>query len=132
MEKKVRYSHQRERIYEYLLASIEHPSAEMVYEALRPEIRGLSLGTVYRNLKLLEDLGKVRRVTTYQGSERYDAICGDHIHFICHSCGTIRDINGVDTEQLRESIPLNAGYEASKLDLVITGHCPQCTQQVCN
>ena len=103
MEKKVRYSHQRERIYEYLLASIEHPSAEMVYEALRPEIRGLSLGTVYRNLKLLEDLGKVRRVTTHQGSERYDAICGDHIHFICHSCGTIRDINGVDTEQRKHT-----------------------------
>lgn len=132
MEKKVRYSHQRERIYQYLLASIEHPSAEMVYQALRPEIQGLSLGTVYRNLNLLEDLGKVRGVTTHQGSERYDAICGDHVLFICQGCGTIRDITGLDTEPLRESIPLNAGYEASKLDLVITGHCPRCTQQVSN
>ena len=130
MEKKLRYSHQREKIYQYLLTSIEHPSAEMVHEALRSEIQGLSLGTVYRNLKLLEDLGKVRRVTTHQGSERYDAICGDHVHFICQDCGTIRDITGVDTEQLRESIPLSDGYESSKLDLVITGHCPQCTQYV--
>jgi len=83
MEKKLRHSHQRERIYEYLTRSCEHPSAEMVYNDLRPEIPGLSLGTVYRNLKLLEELGKIRRVTSHQGTERYDAICGDHAHFLC-------------------------------------------------
>ena len=117
-------------IYQYLLTSVEHPSAEMVYEALRQDIQGLSLGTVYRNLRLLEDLGKVRRVTSHQGSERYDAICGDHVHFICQGCGTIRDIPDVDAETLLKSISLNDGYQSSKLDLVITGHCPQCSQPV--
>ena len=87
MEKKLRHSHQRERIYQYLCASMEHPSAEMIYDALRCEIQGLSLGTVYRNLKLLEGLGKVRRVASYQNSERYDACCGDHAHFVCSQCG---------------------------------------------
>ena len=75
-----RYSHQREQIYNYLLHTCEHPSAETIYASLKPQIPDLSLGTVYRNLKLLEELGKVRRVTSFQGSERYDAICGDHAH----------------------------------------------------
>ena len=127
MEKKLRYSHQREMIYRYLLMTEEHPSAEMIYDVLREEIPGLSLGTVYRNLKLLEDIGKIRRVTSYEGTERYDAICGDHVHFICQECGSIRDVPGVDAESLLGSIPLDGGYQFSKLDLTITGRCPQCT-----
>ena len=127
MEKKLRYSRQREVIYQYLLMSKDHPSAEMIYNDLREEIQNLSLGTVYRNLNLLEELGKIRRVTSHQGSERYDAICGDHVHFVCQGCGSIRDMAGVDAERLRESIPLNDGYQVSKLDLTITGLCPLCS-----
>ena len=128
MDRKLRYSRQQERIYQHLLLSDEHPSAEMIYSSLRPEIPGLSLGTVYRNLKLLEDLGKIRKVTTHQGNERYDAICGDHVHFLCESCGSVRDVVGANTELLRESIALEQGYKPSKLDLTITGRCPRCSQ----
>ena len=68
MEKKLRHSRQREMIYQYLLTTQEHPSAEMVYHALREEVQGLSLATVYRNLNLLEQLGKVRKVTAFQAA----------------------------------------------------------------
>ena len=128
MEKKLRHSHQRERIYEYLAQSCEHPSAEMVYNDLRPEIPGLSLGTVYRNLKLLEELGKIRRVTSYQGTERYDAICGDHAHFLCQRCGMLQDLSCADSLQIRQAIHLKGGYTVSKLDITITGICPNCAE----
>lgn len=128
MEKKLRHSHQRERIYEYLTQSCEHPSAEMVYNDLRPEIPGLSLGTVYRNLKLLEELGKIRRVTSYQGTERYDAICGDHAHFLCQRCGMLQDLSCADSLQIRQAIHLKGGYTVSKLDITITGICPNCAE----
>ena len=127
MEKKLRYSRQRERIYEYLAESREHPSAEMVYESLRPEIPNLSLGTVYRNLKLLEELGKVRRVTSFQGTERYDAICGDHAHFLCQRCGLLRDLDSANGQAIRAAIDLEEGYTVTKLDLTITGLCPECS-----
>ena len=104
MAKTLRYSQQRENIYQYLLASRIHPSAEMIYTDLKEEHPDLSLGTVYRNLKLLEELGKVRRVTSHQGSDRYDAICGDHAHFVCQGCGAILDMDGVNAEKLRESL----------------------------
>lgn len=127
VEKKLRRSHQRDQIYEYLCQSVEHPSAEMVYNDLRPEIPNLSLGTVYRNLKLLEELGKVRRVISYQGSERYDAICGDHVHFLCGCCGRLRDVKNVSTEAIRSAVLLEEGCRITKLDLTITGICPDCT-----
>lgn len=126
MEKKLRHSRQREMIYQYLLTSQEHPSAEMIYQHLKEEIQGLSLGTVYRNLKLLEELGKVRRVTSFQGTERYDACCGDHVHFLCQSCGSLHDVPGVSTDAIRSAIRLDDGHRLNKLDLTITGICPDC------
>ena len=132
MAKALRYSRQRERIYEYLMMATEHPSAEMVYTSLKEEIPELSLGTVYRNLKLLEELGKIRRVTSHQGNERYDAVCGDHAHFVCQTCGSITDISSVDSEKIRSSISLGEGYQAAKLDMMITGRCPQCSKRVPN
>ena len=126
MEKKLRYSHQREMIYQYLLSTTQHPSAEMVYQDLKTQIQGLSLGTVYRNLKLLEELGKVRRVASYQGSERYDACCGDHVHFLCTCCGCVRDVEAADAAAIRRAVCLDDGYQLSKLDLTVSGLCPSC------
>lgn len=128
-EKKLRYSRQRERIYEYLVASEEHPSAEMVYEALKEEIKGLSLGTVYRNLRLLEDLGKVRRVTSFQNIERYDACCGDHVHFLCTNCGCIVDVPDADVDKIREATALGKGYSLSQINLTLSGLCPNCLEK---
>ena len=128
MERKLRHSHQRDRIYEYLCTSSDHPSAEMVYDALRPEIPGLSLGTVYRNLKLLEELGKVRRVAACQGTERYDAICGDHAHFLCEKCGILQDLDSSVAQDIRWSLTLGQGYTLRKLDITITGICPKCKE----
>jgi Fur family peroxide stress response transcriptional regulator len=99
----------------------------MIYTDLKEEHPELSLGTVYRNLRLLEELGKVRRVTNHQGNDRYDAICGNHAHFLCQGCGAITDLQGVDPETLRESLPLEEGYRPSRLDMIVTGRCPRCS-----
>ena len=127
MERKLRHSHQRDRIFQCVQETKEHPSAEMVYTSLKDEMPGLSLGTVYRNLKLLEELGKVRRVTSYQGVDRYDAICEDHVHFICQGCGCIEDIDAVDRDRLRSVLSLGDGYCCTKLDLIVSGLCPKCS-----
>lgn len=126
--KKLRYSRQREVIYQYLLTTKAHPSAEMIYENLKEEIQGLSLGTVYRNLKLLEELGKVRRIANYQDTERYDSNCKDHTHFLCTSCGCIDDIADVDTEFIRKTIPLENKYILSAISLTLIGLCPECAE----
>ena len=54
-----RFSHQRERIYRAVLESQDHPTAEMVYQRLKPELPRLSIGTVYRNLQLLAREGRL-------------------------------------------------------------------------
>ena len=80
-----RFSHQRERIYQAVRDSGEHPTAEMVYQSLKPEMPRLSLGTVYRNLHQMAQEG---RLTEIQGAVvRFDGCTAPHTHLRCLRCG---------------------------------------------
>lgn len=62
-----RFSHQRERIYQAVRDSGEHPTAEMVYQSLKPEMPRLSLGTVYRNLHQMAQEGRLTEIPGSRG-----------------------------------------------------------------
>ena len=121
-----RYSHQREQIYNYLISTCEHPSAETIYASLKPQIPDLSLGTVYRNLKLLEEMGLVQKVAHVNDVERYDACCHNHAHFVCTQCGSVHDLNEVDCNQIASTVNLPDGFKVSSLSLTIRGVCNNC------
>ena len=125
-EKKIRYSQQREEIYNYMLSTKEHPSAEMVYEALKADHPHLSLGTVYRNLNLLEELGKIRRVATVRNTDRYDAVCLDHAHFVCECCGKVEDLDHTDMEEVKAIFRNACDHRILRLNVVMEGRCGDC------
>ena len=129
MEKKLRHSHQRDMIYNYLLSSKEHPSAEMIYEDLKKEEPSLSLGTVYRNLKLLEELGSVKKVTSLNNIERYDAITDDHVHFVCNCCGAVIDLPDFDENIIKESFKTQIDGEIKWVNILLGGRCPNCKEK---
>ena len=126
MEKKLRHSHQREMIYEYLYASKEHPSAEMIYEDLKKIEPTLSLGTVYRNLKLLEELGKIKKVTSVNNIERYDCCCEDHVHFICDKCGRVLDLPDFNKEIIINCLNEENKHNVQWVNILIGGTCSEC------
>ena len=80
-----RFSHQREQIYQAVYASREHPTAEMVYQWLKPEMPKLSLGTVYRNLRQMAAEGRLLELNGTVA--RFDANTMPHTHFCCETCG---------------------------------------------
>ena len=53
----LRYSKQRESIKNYLCGREDHPTADMIYTSIREEYPNISLGTIYRNLSLLVEIG---------------------------------------------------------------------------
>lgn len=123
--RQLRYSRQREEIYQYLLASREHPSAEMIYQDLRKRMDNLSLATVYRNLKVLEELGQVCRVNTPQTVERYDAHCHAHPHFVCSMCGRVLDLPEGMLTQVKDITALEH-CQIQWVSLSFGGVCEQC------
>ena len=129
MEKATRYSKKREAILDAIRSTHIHPSADWVYQALRPAFPDLSLGTVYRNLARFKEEGLVASVGTVNGQERFDAIVTPHTHFICQSCGAVMDLPGLKAEENLDldRIARQNGVEIDHSRLIFYGTCSGCS-----
>ena len=127
----LKYSRQRESIKNYLLETTSHPTADMVYMHVKEEFPNISLGTVYRNLKLLTDLGEAIKITAPDGGDRFDGHVQPHNHFYCVSCGRILDLN-MDMEAINHINELAAKDFDGMIESSTTlfyGTCGDCTQK---
>ncbi len=89
----LKHSKQRESIKNFLAGRTDHPTAETIYACLREEYPHISLGTVYRNLALLTDLGEIKKISTGDGPDHFDGDISQHHHFICRNCHHVIDMN---------------------------------------
>lgn len=94
----IKYSRQRECIKQFLASRHDHPTAETVYLNVKQEFPNISLGTVYRNLSLLTELGEIQKISTGIGPDRFDGNPAPHYHFFCRKCGCVMDLDmeGID------------------------------------
>lgn len=92
-EKVIKYSRQREAIVKFLEGRKDHPTAEYIYKNIREEYPNISLGTVYRNLALLVELGKVAKISCDDGNDHFDPNVMPHYHFICRDCNSVSDVD---------------------------------------
>lgn len=130
MERTVRYSKKREAILAVIQGTSSHPSAEWIYQQLRPKHPDLSLGTVYRNLAFFQENGQVQSVGVVQGQERFDAIVTPHSHFICNCCGTVLDLPDIHPEaDLERAVSTQYEFAVERCELTFYGLCPSCSQQ---
>ena len=88
----IKHSRQREAIRANLMQRYDHPTAETVYMDIKEDFPNISLGTVYRNLSLLSDLGEIQKISTGAGPDRFDGNPKPHCHFQCRSCYSVLDI----------------------------------------
>jgi Fur family peroxide stress response transcriptional regulator len=92
-----KHSDKRDAILKTLRSTTEHPSAQWVYDKLKPLIPNLSLGTVYRNINLFRHEGLVVSVGVVAGEERFDGIVEPHPHLVCSRCGRVMDLPNPET-----------------------------------
>ncbi len=125
----LKHSRQREEIKNFLMTRKDHPTADVVYMNVRKEYPNISLGTVYRNLTLLADMGEILRIRVGDGIDHFDADTSDHYHFICKECGSVIDLE-------MEAIDSILDTAGEKFDGHIDGHityfygtCGNCTQK---
>ena len=86
----LKYSRQRESIKHFLMTTKKHPTADEVYMHVKRDFPNISLGTVYRNLNLLTDIGEAVKISTPDGGDRFDGRTEPHNHFLfygeCSDC----------------------------------------------
>ncbi len=120
-----RYSRQRELIYQAVRSSKDHPTAEMVFQQLKPGNPHLSLGTVYRNLNLLSEEGRLCRMPF--PVERYDPCVEPHSHLRCEKCGKVVDLElPYDQSVDRRAAALLPEAGILRHDLIFYGVCSGC------
>ncbi len=88
----MRYSRQRELVFEIIKNRCDHPTADMIYASCREIEPNISLGTVYRNLKNLAEEKQILTLETEDKKIHYDGDTSRHSHFICTKCGKIIDL----------------------------------------
>lgn len=69
--------------------------------ACKKEFPNISLGTVYRNLNLLTDIGEAIKISTPDGGDRFDGTVQPHNHFLCTKCGRFLDLE-LDMKSIEE------------------------------
>ena len=130
METTRKHSKKRDAILECICGTKTHPSAEWVYQQLKPQIPDLSLGTVYRNIAMFKADGTSQSIGTVAGLERYDGNTAPHTHFICTGCGKVIDLDHVELPQatLKEAEDTAGGTIAS-YQLQFFGSCADCAKK---
>ena len=122
-----RYTVQRAAVFRFLHATDTHPTAEEVLGAVRSELRGISLATVYKSLETLVSCGLAQKLTYGDSSARYDGRTDPHPHVRCLACGRVGDVPAhlpsaeVDRLSGRVGTFRVTGYRVE-----LTGYCRAC------
>lgn len=122
----LKYSRQRESIKENLVHRYDHPTADMVYSDIRHIYPSISLGTVYRNLALLSELGEIRKLVTGDGAVHFDGNPAPHNHFTCRRCGCVQDLDTQDISFLKAEAEKDFDGIIEDYSVNFYGVCPQC------
>lgn len=98
----IKPSYQRIKIFQYLLENRNHPTVDMIYRTLCPEIPTLSKTTVYNTLNLFIEKNIVNMIVIEENETRYDTVSDIHGHFKCDICGNIYDVD-INQKVLKDS-----------------------------
>jgi len=121
-----RKSKQKEVILGVVKGTSSHPTADQVYEQAKREIPNISLGTVYRNLRLLKQEGEILELNFNSTLSRFDGTAQNHYHFRCEQCGRIFDLDEPVDKTLNKRITRKTGFTVVGHHLEFYGLCRDC------
>lgn len=106
-----------------------HVSADEVYEYLSEKYTSISRGTVYRNLNLLSEEGKIQKIKTPYGADIFDFTLTEHYHIKCVICRKIFDVDMDIQRDIFNSIKNKHGFVFYRYNLFFEGLCPDCQKE---
>lgn len=119
---------QRYAIYNYLLSTKSHPSAETIYNDLKEDYPMLSLATVYKTLKTLTSIGAIQELNVGEDNFRYDANVESHPHITCIKCLRVDDMENIDFSIIDKMVQEKSDYIIKSHQLYFYGICKNCRE----
>ena len=105
-----------------------HLSAETILDRVRSEMPGVSLGTIYRTLDILREIGLVQLFSFGGSAARYEAALEKHHHLLCSECRALTNVNADGLERIARQIAADEGYSDIDYSLTIVGQCADCAK----
>jgi Fur family transcriptional regulator, peroxide stress response regulator len=120
-------THQRQVVYEAVVASHGHHSPEDIYATVRRRIPSISLATVYNNLRLFIECGLLREVSPHADTLLVDGNLKPHHHAVCSRCKSVQDIEGefINFKRLSRQVP--DGFDLTQPLIEVFGLCRRCS-----
>ncbi len=131
LQKKQNYRMSRNRkvILEELRSQKGHLGADEIYELVRKRLPRISLGTVYRNLGILSELGEIQILELGGTLKRFDWNPKKHYHIRCLNCGRIDDAPVAPLNTIEDELYGATVYTIVGHCLEFTGLCPACSRK---
>lgn len=125
----LKYSRQREEIKNFLITRKDHPTADTIYENVKMIYPNISLGTVYRNLSLLSDMGEIMKIPCKDGADRFDGRTERHCHFMCTVCGGVTDLENETMSHFLETAEKSFNGKITEYNINFAGICESCMKK---
>lgn len=119
---------QRIAVYKVLKGSVEHPSAEVVFQQVKKLVPNVSLDTVNRTLLTFSRIGIASVVAGSGGAKRFDANLKIHQHFKCIKCKKIIDFHYKSFDNVKVPPSLAKRFKVLTKTVYLEGICDSCLQ----
>lgn len=124
---------QRIAIVRELSSDPTHPTAQELFERLRPALPTMSFATVYNALDTLASAGLCAGLSLSPGPARFDPNMEAHHHAVCDRCGMVRDVPSGGEEAAKSANTGDAGQKSfvpgfvvRSVEKIFRGLCAQC------
>ena len=121
----LRYTQQRQEVWDEICVSDEHQDAENIYNSLRKRQIKVSRATVYRTIDVLVKNNLVRRLNLDDGRSRFENKIGieHHDHIVCLDCRKILEFMDETIEKMQIRIAKEQGFEIVRHVHQLFGRC---------
>jgi len=127
---------QRMAIVKELASDETHPTAQEIFERLKPGLPTMSFATVYNTLGALSEAGLCAAMSLSPGSGRFDPNMTPHHHVVCDVCGAVRDVpaapavaeGGLEFATARAVAQVAPGFDIRSVERIFRGVCAACSK----
>ena len=126
--KGLKYTYERECIYEEVLRIEKHFNADSLYERFKKRGDRIARATVYRNLPLLLEAGVIQKSAGAGKRDFYEktGAKGHHDHMVCLGCKRIIEFHSEELEEMQEKLSLEYKFQLIFHDHRLFGYCDKC------
>jgi len=120
---------QRKLLLNIIQEAQTHLDAKELYRRAIERDPGISLATVYRNLRLFKEQGLIEERRLDETRRYYESKRPrEHQHLVCRGCGHVIEFESPQIQKLIEEVERRNNFSVSKVELYLEGYCQECRE----